>query len=111
ERDQGYQLRQLYVMNRDGSGSRVVLGNFDRDVDRPRWAPDSSGLYFLSSDKGNTGLHFATLEGKVTQVARDIGSGLHPSGVVARRLPSQRTGRLPLHAAAPTCPATWPSAA
>lgn len=80
EKNQGYQLRQLYVMKRDGSGSRAVLRDFDRDVDRPRWSPDSGGLYFLSSDKGNTGLHFTTLEGKVTQVARDVGSGMSASG-------------------------------
>ena len=80
ERYQGYQLKQLYVMNRDGSGSRVVLADFDRDVDRPRWAPDSKGIYFLSSDKGNSGLHFTTLDGRVTQVARDLGSGLSAYG-------------------------------
>jgi dipeptidyl aminopeptidase/acylaminoacyl peptidase len=81
EKSQGYQVRRLYLMARDGSGSRVVLNDFDRDVERPRWAPDSGGLYFLSSDKGNSGLHFTTLDGKATQVARDIGSGVSAYGV------------------------------
>jgi len=61
ERYQGYQVTRLAVMNRDGSGARTVTASFDRDVFSPHWAPDSSGLYFLSSDQGNTGLYFAAL--------------------------------------------------
>src|SRR5262249_62028285 len=42
---QGYQVTRLYVMNRDGSGSRLISGSFDRAVNSPPWAPDGSGRF------------------------------------------------------------------
>jgi len=74
DRYQGYQVTQLYVMNRDGSGSRPVTGDLDRDVASIRWAPEGNGIYFTSADRGNTGLYFVTLDGKRRQFARDLGS-------------------------------------
>jgi acylaminoacyl-peptidase len=75
DRYQGYQVRKLYVMNRDGSDPRVVSGTFDRDVQSPRWAPDGSGIYFLAAEKGNTGLYFTTVEGSMRKVTGNVGSG------------------------------------
>lgn len=71
---QGYQVTRLNVMNRDGSGSRLLANDLDRDVANIRWAPDSSGIYFTSDDQGNTGLYYASLDGKRKQFARDVGS-------------------------------------
>jgi len=71
---QGYQVRKLYVMDRDGSGPKLVTAAFDRDVRGPRWAPDSNAIYFLSDDQGNTGLYRATLDGKVRKLADHLGS-------------------------------------
>ena len=71
---QGYQLTRLYVMNRDGSGVRLLADDLDRDVANIRWAPESSGVYFTSDDRGNTGLYFVSLDGKRKQFARDVGS-------------------------------------
>jgi acylaminoacyl-peptidase len=72
---QGYQVTRLYVMNRDGSGSRVVTGALDRDVGVPRWAPDGSGIYFQSDDRGNTNLSFCDLKGNVKLITNNIGAG------------------------------------
>ena len=77
---QGYQVTRLHVMNRDGSGSRVISGNLDRDAIAPRWAPDGGGIYFLSDDKGNTGLYFCSLDGNPKQLARNVGSGASAYG-------------------------------
>ncbi len=74
ERYQGYQVTRLAVMNRDGTGARTVTASFDRDVFSPHWSPDSSGLYFLSSDQGNTGLYIAALGGAIRKLAGNIGS-------------------------------------
>lgn len=71
---QGYQVTHLYVMNRDGSGSRLVGGDFDRDVRDPRWAPDGSGVYFLSDDQGDTAFYFCPLDGPVKKLVSHIGS-------------------------------------
>jgi acylaminoacyl-peptidase len=77
---QGYQVRKLYVMNRDGSGSRLVTGSFDRDVRSPRWSADSSEVYFLSDEHGNSGLFRASLDGQVHKVAGNVGSGTSAYG-------------------------------
>ncbi len=80
DRYQGYQVTRLYVMNRDGSGPRIVTGNLDRDVTSPAWAPDGSGIYYLSADQGNTGLYFTTLAGERRQLTRSLGSGNNAGG-------------------------------
>jgi acylaminoacyl-peptidase len=71
---QGYQVTQLHVMNRDGSGSRVLSSAWDRDAGLARWASDNSGLYFTSDDKGNTGLYFISLDGAVKKLLGNAGS-------------------------------------
>jgi dipeptidyl aminopeptidase/acylaminoacyl peptidase len=74
DRYQGYQVRQLYVMNRDGSDSKLISGAFDNDVQAPRWSPDGAGVYFTSAVHGNTGLYFCDLEGHTRKLVGDIGS-------------------------------------
>jgi len=73
DRYQGYQLTKLYVMNRDGSGSKVVLKDFDRSVSGMMWTPDSKELLFSYSSEGNTKLAHTTLDGKVKQLADNLG--------------------------------------
>ncbi|HUP50728.1 MAG TPA: S9 family peptidase [Thermoanaerobaculia bacterium] len=73
ERYAGYQLTQLYVMNRDGSDPRLVSGELDRDVDAIVWAADGKGLYFQYDDRGNTKVGHITLAGKVETLAGDLG--------------------------------------
>jgi acylaminoacyl-peptidase len=80
---QGYQVRKLYVMNRDGGGSRLLTGDLDRDAINPRWAHDGSGVYFLSADHGNTGLYFITLDRTLRKLADNVGSGTSAYGVGA----------------------------
>jgi dipeptidyl aminopeptidase/acylaminoacyl peptidase len=72
---QGYQVTRLYVMNRDGSGSRVVSADLDRDVGRPIWSADSGGIYFQYDDQGNTKLGFYNLAGKMKTLVGNIGTG------------------------------------
>lgn len=73
ERYQGYQLTRLYVMNRDGSGSRLVAPEFDRRAQNPRWDRDGRGLYFQYDDRGNTKVAYVTLDGRVRDIAADVG--------------------------------------
>lgn len=73
DRHQGYQLRRLYVMNRDGSGSRAVSRQLDRSVRSPQWASDGSGVFALFDDEGDTKLGFFSLDGQVETITDDVG--------------------------------------
>jgi acylaminoacyl-peptidase len=63
-------------MNRDGSNSRLVSGEFDRDVVDPTWSHDGSGVFFQYDEEGNTKVGFMTLDGKLKTLARDLGGVL-----------------------------------
>ncbi len=60
-----YRNIKIHVMNRDGSGSRVISEDYDRQVGSMTWAPDGGGLYFNVSRDGYRQLHFASLDGGV----------------------------------------------
>ena len=64
--DDTYRNVRIHVMNRDGSGSRVISGDHDRQTGPMTWAPDGSGLYFNVSRDGYRQLHFASLDGGVS---------------------------------------------
>jgi dipeptidyl aminopeptidase/acylaminoacyl peptidase len=68
EHQDTYRNQQLYVMNRDGTGSRLISGDYDRQSGGLQWAPDGSGLYFNVSREGYRSLHFVSLDGGVTQL-------------------------------------------
>lgn len=70
---QGYQVTRLYVMNRDGSNPRLISGAFDRDVENARWSADGKGFYFQYDDRGNTKIAWMGLDGKVSDLAQDVG--------------------------------------
>ena len=63
---QSYQVTKLYLMNRDGSGSRLLTKDLDRDASAPRWSADSKSIYFLYTEQGNTKLALCDLAGKRT---------------------------------------------
>lgn len=66
--DDTYITRKIYVMNLDGSGSRMISGDFDRQPSGLEWAPDNSGVYFSANDRGTTNIFFASVRGGVRQV-------------------------------------------
>lgn len=69
----GYQLNKLYVMNSDGSNSRLISNNFDRNIQNIQWSQDNKGLYFQYTDKGNDKLSYMNLMGKTTHHTQDLG--------------------------------------
>lgn len=70
---QGYQVERLYVMDRDGSGKKVLTSGFDRDVASPSWGPEGEGLYFQYDDHGDTKIGYVTLDGVVQEIADNLG--------------------------------------
>ncbi|GIW78378.1 MAG: acyl-peptide hydrolase [Gemmatales bacterium] len=69
----GYQVMQLYVMNRDGSNHRLISARFDRDVEQPIWSRDGKGLFFSFDDQGHTKIAYFPLAGKPKTLASGVG--------------------------------------
>jgi dipeptidyl aminopeptidase/acylaminoacyl peptidase len=63
-----YHTSELYVMNVDGAGAQKASGDLDRDVGSVTWAPDGSGIYFVSEDHGASNLYHTGLTSGPTKV-------------------------------------------
>lgn len=63
-----YTDRKMFVMNRDGSGLKMISESLDQTPGSPTWAADGSGLYFDVREYGNSNLYFASLSGEVKKV-------------------------------------------
>nr|WKN36446.1 S9 family peptidase [Tunicatimonas sp. TK19036] len=73
DRYQGYQVTNLYVMNRDGSNISKLTESLDRDVSSPQWSSDSKQIYFTYDDQGDTKIGRVTLKGELKEVASQLG--------------------------------------
>ncbi len=72
DREQGYQLTQLYVMDIEGGSTRNISLEFDRSVQNPRWAGNNR-IFFQHDDHGVAKLASASLSGKISIHADNIG--------------------------------------
>ena len=70
---QAYQVRQLQVMNRDGSNKRIISNSLDRGVSNIVWNHKSDGLYFSYDDKGNSKIAHINLSGEIDNLADNMG--------------------------------------
>jgi len=80
DRYQGHQTTKLYLMNRDGSGSRSLSDKLDRDIQSPEWAPDNSGVYVQYDDQGDTKIGFCTPDGNCKKIADHVASSTSAGG-------------------------------
>ncbi|MBI1875247.1 MAG: S9 family peptidase [Acidobacteria bacterium] len=53
-------VSDLYVVSIAGDNMRKISGDFDRDPANVRWAPDGSGVYFASQDRGSENVYFVS---------------------------------------------------
>jgi acylaminoacyl-peptidase len=74
DKRRAYQVSHLYVMNRDGSESRMLTADLDYTVQRPNWSGDGSGIYFVYVKEGICRLAHVNLQGQVKVLAEDIGT-------------------------------------
>jgi dipeptidyl aminopeptidase/acylaminoacyl peptidase len=72
DREQGYQLTYLYVMDIDGKKSRAITTSLDRSVFNPQWAGNNK-IFYQYDDHGVAKLGSANLSGKTSSVAANIG--------------------------------------
>lgn len=73
DREQGYQISHLYVMNADGSGGRQWLTDLDRDVDNITWDGGGRGVFFQYDDHGVRKIGYVDLNGRVRTVVEGVG--------------------------------------
>jgi dipeptidyl aminopeptidase/acylaminoacyl peptidase len=73
DRQLGYQATQLYVMDSDGAHSRSLTAALDRDASAPIWTGDSKQLVFQYDDHGSTKIAAIDLQGKMRELANDVG--------------------------------------
>jgi acylaminoacyl-peptidase len=73
DRYQGYQVADLYVLDRESGESRVLTAALDRDASPPRWHDDGRGLFFTYADHGDTKIALVDLDGTLHQVADNVG--------------------------------------
>jgi dipeptidyl aminopeptidase/acylaminoacyl peptidase len=77
DRPYGYTQSKLYVMNRDGSNSRLLTGRLDRDLANPVWAADGRSIYVSYEEKGEVEVARVGLDGNVRVVSEGLsGAGL-----------------------------------
>ncbi|MGH9760511.1 MAG: S9 family peptidase, partial [Blastocatellia bacterium] len=61
--DNTYTVSKLYLMDVDGGNKKTLTGDFDRSPARLIWAPDSTGIYFTTEDKGSENLYLEPVSG------------------------------------------------
>jgi dipeptidyl aminopeptidase/acylaminoacyl peptidase len=72
DHQRSYENTGLYVMNRDGSNSRLLTASLDRSVENPRWASDSKSIYVSYVDHGMTKIARVPLEGRLETIATNL---------------------------------------
>jgi acylaminoacyl-peptidase len=78
DRQQGYQVAQLYVADANGANPRAITAALDRDVRRPEWTRDGNAIVFLYEDHGRTKVgRIAASGGRVTTLMGNLG-GMDP---------------------------------
>ena len=73
DREQGYQVRKLYVMNRDGINARLLTEGFGHDVQDPTFSANGRRIVFQYVDEGSAKIGSITLGGEQQVIADHVG--------------------------------------
>ena len=72
-----YITRKIYLMDIDGSNSRLASGNWDRQPSQLIWKRDSTGVYFTSRTEGTSNLYSLATTGSNAGRVQPITTGVH----------------------------------
>ena len=78
DREQGYQVTELWVADATGANPRSITHALDRDIRRPEWTRDGRAIIFLYEDRGATKVgRVEVASGRVTTLMDHLG-GMDP---------------------------------
>ncbi|MDZ4776085.1 MAG: S9 family peptidase [Alphaproteobacteria bacterium] len=78
DREQGYQVTELWVADANGANPRSLTARFDRDITRPEWTRDGRAIVFLYEDHGQAKIgRIGVNGGAVTTLIGNVG-GMDP---------------------------------
>ncbi len=70
-----YENTELYVMDADGEGRRILTDNWDFSVAAFEWDADSRGIYVQYDERGETRIARIALNGSVDTVVEGVSGG------------------------------------
>ena len=70
-----YENTELYVMDRNGEGRRILTEDWDFSVDAFQWDADSRGIYVQYDERGETNIARIALNGSARTVAEGVSGG------------------------------------
>nr|WP_233548511.1 S9 family peptidase [Aurantiacibacter zhengii] len=70
-----YENSELYVMNADGSNSRLLTADWDHSVGGYEWDADSRAIYVQYDERGETKVARIALDGSARVVAEGLSGG------------------------------------
>ena len=73
DREQGYQVTKLYVMDRDGTNARLLTEAFGHDVQDPTFTANGERIVFQYVDEGSTKIGSISLDGNRRVIADHVG--------------------------------------
>ena len=80
-------LSSLYLMDINGDRKRLWTGDLPNSPSSITWAQDSSGVYYLMSEKGECHLYFASRRGQIEKITEGVhylsGLSISKNGQVA----------------------------
>jgi dipeptidyl aminopeptidase/acylaminoacyl peptidase len=85
-------LSHMYIMEaqKKERKKRLLAGNLPNNPSSMTWAQDSSGLYYLMAEKGESNLYFVTTGGKIKKITEGVhylsGLSMARTGQVATTL-------------------------
>lgn len=73
DKKMGYHHTHLFLMDVDGKNKKVLSDQLDLSIGNIQWKADGSGLFFQYDEKGNTKVGFIDKDGKMKNIANDLG--------------------------------------
>lgn len=73
DRNRAHQINQLWLMPYGGGEPRLLLKDFDYDVEQPVWRRDGQGICFAYDKRGERYIAEVNLDGELTERVKGVG--------------------------------------